>query len=844
MKYPDILQICFAGFLCFAGSTGLNASPNNTNTSTVSTAPLAPRALADRLVSARAPFIQNQGQIPQQEVRFQARMFAGSLFVTERNQLVYALPRHSDAADRESVAPFWAFRESFSGAAKTQPQGENASAVRVSQFKGDRPAGWKPSLATWDSLTLGELYPGIRVSLRATGNNVEKLFHVAPGADARTIDIAIEGVGGVRIDDNGQLVLGTTLGDIVFTAPAAYQQVDGVRKPVKVAYTLAENGHYGFSLGDYDRSRELVIDPLLASTYLGGHNPNPPGNYDDDIIHGMVASGGNVYVAGVTQSPDFPIVLGYDDTLPNAYPDGFIALLSGDLSTVIASTYIGTDSFDRVSDLALDADGSVVVVGQAGYGFPVTAGAYTWSGSTPTGGGFVARFSADLSTLLASSIPTPSDYPVRVELGNDGIYFGGTTTNPDFPITPGAFMDTCCPVGGFGIRENDGFAGKLSSDMGTLEAMTYLGGDVVSGISVAPDSSVYITDGSDVAITGYISRMDDGLTTRSAYLSYYPGSTSGSSRTYFNDVVAGDGFVVTAGQTYMNDLPATPGAFDTTCGTDGLCDGVGPLLVPRADGFIAIYSADLQQTLALTYFGGSDFESIRSLKLGSDGSMFVTGETTSVDFPTGGEGADTACGSDGQCDPTGRFPTPANDGFVARLSSDLSQLYYSSYLGGSGEDMPLVIALDDADRAYVAGYTRSRDFPTTPGAFDNTYNHDTPDGYVNTSDAFISLIDAVPGGGDNLPPVADAGSDQTVGPRSIVHLDGSGSSDPDGSIVSYHWTQVFGAKVKLINEGMAVATFRAPNVRSGMTRVLVFQLEVTDDQGATASDYVRIDVKR
>ena len=478
MKYPDIMQICFAGFLCFAGSTGLNASPNNTNSATASTDPLAPRALVDRLVSARAPFIQNQGQIPQQEVRFQARMFAGSLFVTERNQLVYALPRHSDAADRESAAPVWAFRESFSGAAKTQPQGENASAVRVSQFKGDRPADWKPSLATWDSLTLGELYPGIRVSLRATGNNVEKLFHVAPGADARAIDIAIEGVGGVRIDDNGQLVLGTTLGDIVFTAPIAYQQIDGERQPVKVAYTLAENGHYGFRLGEYDNTRELVIDPLLASTYLGGHNPNPPGNYDDDIIYGMVASGGNVYVAGVTQSPDFPIVLGYDDTLPNAYPDGFIALLSGDLSTVIASTYIGTDSFDRVSDLALDADGSVVVVGQAGYGFPVTSGAYTWSGTTPTGGGFVARFSADLSTLLASSIPTPSDYPGQVALGNGGIYFGGTTTNPDFPITPGAYKDTCCPVGGFGIREPDGFAGKLSSDLTTLEAMTYLGGDV------------------------------------------------------------------------------------------------------------------------------------------------------------------------------------------------------------------------------------------------------------------------------------------------------------------------------------------------------------------------------
>ena len=68
----------------------------------------------------------------------------------------------------------------------------------------------------------------------------------------------------------------------------------------------------------------------------------------------------------------------------------------------------------------------------------------------------------------------------------------------------------------------------------------------------------------------------------------------------------------------MNDLPATAGAFDTTCGSDGLCDGVGSLLVPQSDGFVAIYSADLQDTIALTYLGGSDYESIRSVARGAE----------------------------------------------------------------------------------------------------------------------------------------------------------------------------------------------------------------------------------
>jgi len=695
-----------------------------------------PHDAASRIASAQVPFVRNQGQIADPLVRFFARTFAGMVFVTADTELVYALPPTAGEGTQAS----WAFQESFAGRQPTRPEGGHRSAVLVSSYRGDDPEAWMTTLEAFDSVDLGELYPGVRVTLKAAGNNVEKLFHVAPGGDVGDIDIAIQGVEGAKLDARNQLVLATSLGDIIFTAPIAYQLVEGRRQPVEVAYVLADEHHYGFSVGPYDTERELVIDPLLASTYLGGHNPQPPGNYDDDIIYGMVAAGGDVYVAGATQSPDFPVHLGYDETLDSAWPDGFVTRMSGDLTTVIASTYIGTEGSDRVTDIAIDNTGMVIAVGQAGHGFPVTEGAYTWSGSTPVGGGFVASFSADLSTLVASAVVTPSGYPWKVALGNSGVYFGGSTNSPDFPITDGAYLATCCPAGPFGIREYDGFAGKLSTDLTTLEAMTYLGGETVSGIAVSPDGSVFITDGWDYAITGYIARFDGGLTTRPAELSYYPGGTSGSSRTYFNDVAVGDGYVVTTGQTYMNDLPATEGAFDTTCGTDGLCDGVGPLVVPRPDGFVAVYSDDLETTLALTYFGGSHHESIRSLTLAEDGDIFLAGETTSVDLPTAGIGVDTDCGIDGQCDPTGPY-SPVADGFVARLSSDLSSLEYASYLGGSAEDRPLVIALDDAGLAYVAGYTVSVDFPTTNSAFDSSYNG-------GTSDAFISWIDTAPGAVD------------------------------------------------------------------------------------------------
>lgn len=689
-----------------------------------------PQAVASRLGSAQIPFIRNQGQVSNGEVRFYARTFAGTVFVTAENRLVYALQR----TNNEGAPARWALRESFVGSRWTLAQGTEPSPVRVSQFLGSDPKAWTSGLEVFQAVDLGELYPGIRVSLQASGNSIEKLFHVAPGGDVGAIDIVIEGVDDVAVAADGRLVAATSLGEIAFTAPVGYQIVDGRRRSVEVAYTSSGRGHYGFRVGPHDRQSELIIDPLLESTYLGGSNPSPPGNYDDDIIRGMIVAEAGVYVAGATQSPDFPVHLGYDETLDSAYPDGFVTLMSSDLSTVIASTYIGTEGFDRVEDIALDSAG-LIAVGQAGFGFPVTDGAYNWNGTMPTGGGFVTRFSPDLSALQASAMVTPSDYPRTVALGNGGIYFGGTTNNPDFPITPGAYKSTCCPPGSFGIRPYEGFAGKLSSDLTSLEAMTYLGGNSASGIDVAPGGAVFVADGFDFAVTGYVARFDDLLTLRVAYLSYYPGSQSGSSRTYFNDVLAVDGYVVAVGQTYMNDLPATEGAFDTTCGTDGLCDGVGPLLVPRADGFVAIYDPDLESAVALTYFGGSGHESIRSVDMGADGALYVVGETTSVDFPTAGDGIDDDCGIDGLCDPSFPSDSPTADGFVARLSSDLSTLDYGTYLGGSGEDLPLVVRPGPAGTFYVAGFTRSLDFPTTTSSFDETYNG-------GTSDAFISHFDS------------------------------------------------------------------------------------------------------
>ncbi|MCP4688816.1 MAG: hypothetical protein GY859_12245, partial [Desulfobacterales bacterium] len=175
-----------------------------------------------------------------------------------------------------------------------QVRGEGAAPTRVSYFKGRDQSKWKNNVNTYDMVSLGEVYEGVDVKLRAYGSNVEKLFYVKPGADADAIRLRLEGADGLKINAAGELEIETDLGPVAFTAPIAYQEADGKKRDVKVAYAVNGN-EYGFSVGEYDRTKELVIDPLLASTYIGASNNDSARSISVDQI-------GNVYISGRSDS--------------------------------------------------------------------------------------------------------------------------------------------------------------------------------------------------------------------------------------------------------------------------------------------------------------------------------------------------------------------------------------------------------------------------------------------------------------------------------------------------------------------------------------------------------------
>lgn len=202
--------------------------------------------ILEKSVKVQVPFIENQGQVENEVVRFYARTFGGTLFVEDGGVITYSLP----AADGTGAV--------------------------IREFLSDR-----------------------------------------------------EGVKPVGIEPSPTKVSYTAVGVVRFTKPLAYQNIGGEKKTVEVAYVIYEGNTYGFEVGNYDKKRPLIIDPLLASTFIGG------GIYD--YSHSIAIDGtGNVYVTGITDSSDYPTTPGAYDESYNGGINVFVSKLDWELSKICA----------------------------------------------------------------------------------------------------------------------------------------------------------------------------------------------------------------------------------------------------------------------------------------------------------------------------------------------------------------------------------------------------------------------------------------------------------------------------------------------------------------------------
>ena len=604
------------------------------------------------------------------------------------------------------------------------------AATKVNYFKGNDQSSWKKNLQTNNKVSFGQIRDRISLDLNAYGNNIEKIFTVQPGADVLDIKVVISGVNKIEVSNNGELILNSAAGNISFTKPIAYQEVSDKKNYVDVAYTINES-EYSFDVGEYNRDLPLFIDPLLASTLLGG--------WCDEISYGPfieLDDTGNIYLSGFTCTPTFPTSTGaFQPDYGGGQLDCFVAKFNNDLTELLACTFLGGSGFETECSITLDNDGNIFAGGYTNsQSFPTTPGAYneTNNGAYDI---FISKLSNDLSTLISSTYIGGSSNDgfesnrINLKVGEDGdLYAAGQSRSDDFPTTPGAYDTTFNGVGPY-EQSGDVVVFKMDNSLSTLIASTYLGGsndEYRVSINLDGDENIFVSTstlssniptapggGYDENFNGnrdvFISKLSNDLSTQLA-------------STYFGSNMWEVPFVVEIGEnenvyvcgfTSSTTFPTTPGVFDEDYNGGA------------EDAFISKFDNNLTTLLASTLFGGVAAERAQDLVLYKD-EIYVVGKTLSSNFPI----------IPGTYDDDYNGGTEHGDMFVSKMDSNLTTLYASTFLGGTDDEKPFGIEVDTSGNVFVGGFTHSSDYPTTDGAYDSTFG--------GIRDVIVAKLDLTP----------------------------------------------------------------------------------------------------
>jgi Bacterial Ig-like domain (group 3)/Beta-propeller repeat len=595
--------------------------------------------------------------------------------------------------------------------------GMDEQAGTSNYFIGNDPAKWRTNVPTYSKVKYEGIYSGIDLVFYGNQRQLEYDFIVAPGVDPHRIAFDISGAKRIRKDEHGDLVFKTGEGEIRWHKPVAYQEKDGARQLVAARYAITDRNRVGFEVANYDVGRPLYIDPLIYSTYLGGSS--------DDVGFGIALdSAGNAYVTGHTYSTDFPTKNPLQGANTGS-PTVFVAKLNPTGSALVYSTYLGGSGGEAGNGIVVDSAGNAYVVGFTySTDFPTTPGAFQTKFGGPNDA-FVTKINPAGSALVYSTYLGGSTgsfdqeaHGIAVDSAGNA-YVTGWTSCSDFP--------TMNPLqAAYGGGPEDAFVTKLNPTGSALVYSTFLGGsdyDFGTGIAVDSAGDAYVigrTYSTDFPTKNPLQAAANGGQADAFVAKLNPAGSAFVYSTYLGGSLfdqgsgiavdsAGNAYVI--GDTDSDDFPTTKNAAQ-------------PAISGSEDAFVAKLNPTGSSLVYSTYLGGSDYENGYGIAVNSTGSAFLTGSTSSTDFPTTKNAAQPANG--------GRA-----DAFAAKLDPTGSAFVYSTYLGGSNSDQGWGIAVDSAGKAYITGLTCSTDFPITPGAFQTNLDGDGSCNEPNV-DAFVT----------------------------------------------------------------------------------------------------------
>ncbi|MFN8060608.1 MAG: SBBP repeat-containing protein [Vicinamibacterales bacterium] len=542
---------------------------------------------------------------------------------------------------------------------------------------GTQPEEWQRERPLYSRVQFEDVYPGIDLAYYGHGRSLEYDFVVQPEANPSTIALVFDATTPLALSPEGDLVIGHVTDGLVFKRPLAYQLVDGgARRTVEAAYVLDDSaGSVRFEVGDYDPSRPVVIDPVLASlTPLGG------ADREDGVGVGL-DSAGNVYVTGTTFSTNYPVVAPGTNGV-HGRGDVFVTKLPSHGSGLLWSTVIGGDGAEEVHGIAVDGAGSSYVTGTTtSTNFPVVNAA---QGSNAGGrDGFLLKLSPNGGTLLYSTYVGGQEIDeangVAVDAAGNA-YVVGTTFSSNFPVASSrqsalgggtdAFLTKFAPAGGFVFST---YHGGSRSDEGRGVIVDGSGSAIVVGTTLSTDfptaSPTQATNHGDA--DAFVSRFS-ATGTSLVFSTYLGGASTDSAAAVALDT---GNRVCVVGTTRSSDFPVT-----------------GPYTAIKGDydGFLTI----IEPSLAIsgsTFIGGTASDRLRGIRADSQNRLFVVGQTASGDLPVAGGLQPAFAGS--------------RDAFVAMFGLTGGGLVngWTTYYGTANDEDGQGLAVDAAGSVVVVG---------------------------------------------------------------------------------------------------------------------------------------------
>ena len=685
-------------------------------------------------------FEANRGQAGT-EVKFLSRGLGYKALLTAQGITLGLRPARTplsalgpSAAETQSKPPFTTVQLRLIGAnPNSEIIGEDPLSGKVNYFIGADPTKWRTNVPTYSKVRYRNVYSGVDLLYYGNHRQLEYDFVLAPGSNPADIQLEIVGATRTRLDSEGSLVLQVEGCELYFHAPVVYQESKQGHTSVSSSYVLLDATHVGFRIGRYDRTRELVIDPsIIYSTYLGGSGEDQPSGI-------AVDSSGDLYIAGYTDSTDFP--LASIGSLP-AGDHVFLAKLDPTGSNLIYADYIGGDSEDYGYALALDSANEVFVTGSTSSNdFPlVNPFQAQYPGSY---NGFLTKVSSDGSSLLYSTYfgGNGSDQPSTLAIdGSGNAIIAGSTSSTNLPLA-NAYQGTVLENQG-DLLGTYGFVSKFSSDGSSLVYSTYFGGNTnialncggtlcwptpfseINGLALDEAGNAYVagvtntynfpaTEGAYLAtnsvpangIVGFVSKFDGaGDLNYSTYFYEASGILSNV------NAIAVD----TAGEAVITGAAYSDGTFPVT--TTTICN---PVVSGAACGyaFVTKFNSTASSLLYSTFLGANNGATPQAITLDSAGDAYILASTLSSSFSAINGLEEYSGGS---------------DLLVVEIDPLASTQLFASYLGGSDDEYPSGISLGSDASIYIAGSTDSTNIPVTQGVAQPTFGGGT--------DAFVFRI--------------------------------------------------------------------------------------------------------